>query len=321
MGPPRGRNEGRTVSQPLISIVVPTYNRSHLLREAVDSVRGQTYERWELVLVDDGSTDDTAAVFAGLEDPRMRVVRLEHTGNAASVRNAGLAAARGTYVAFLDDDDLWMRSKLAVQLAGLQQSGCRWGYSAFDRIDGYGRTLIDPRVVPWRPHRGWILEPLLRIEAIVALPTVMAERSLLEQAGGFDETFRFCEDYELWFRLAERAAVHVEETPLARVRVHARNQQADREGVHAAWVRVYAKTARALGDAQLAALCRRRSAEHAVVVARAAAGRGRRAEGLGTLAGAGRRAAGTLAWWKALARLLLPRRLVVVLQKAVRESG
>jgi glycosyltransferase involved in cell wall biosynthesis len=318
MRPPQGRDEDKTVSQPLISIVVPTYNRSRLLREAVDSVRGQTYERWELVLVDDGSTDDTAAVFAGLDDPRMRVVRLEHTGNAASVRNAGLAAARGTYVAFLDDDDLWMHSKLAVQLAGLQQSGCRWGYTAFDRIDEHGRTLIDPRVVPWRPHRGWILEQLLRIEAIVPLPTVMAERSLLEEAGGFDETFRFCEDYELWFRLAARATVHVEETPLARVRVHARNQQADREGVHAAWVRVYAKTARALGDAQLAALCRRRSAEHAVVVARAATAAGRRLEGLVALVGAGRRAAASLAWWKALARLLIPNRMMAAFREASR---
>lgn len=306
------------MSQPLISVVVPTYNRSRLLREAVDSVRGQTYEEWELVVVDDGSTDDTAAVLAGLDDPRLRVVRLDHTGNAAGVRNAGLAAARGDYVAFLDDDDLWMRPKLAIQLAGLQQSGCRWGYSAFDRIDEHGRILIDPRVVPWRPHRGWILEQLLRIEAIVPLPTVMAERSLLEEAGGFDETFWFCEDYELWFRLAARAAVHVEETRLARVRVHARNQQADRAGVHATWVRVYALTARTLGDARLAALCRRRSAEHAVVVARVAAASGRRSDGLVSLVGAGRRAVVSLAWWKALARLLLPNRLVTALRGASR---
>jgi glycosyltransferase involved in cell wall biosynthesis len=295
---------------PPVSVVVPTHDRCDMLREALESVRRQSDERWELVVVDDGSTDGTAAALAALDEPRLRVIRLEHSGNVARVRNAGLAAARGAYVAFLDDDDRWMPAKLAVQLAGLRASGCRWGYTAFDRMDEQGRPLHDPRVAPWRAHHGWILEELLAVDAIVPLPTVMAERALLEEVGGFDEAFAFCEDYELWFRLAARAAVHVEQTPLASVRVHARNQQADRAGVHAAWVRVYGKTGRSLADPWLAGLCRRKAGEHAVALARLSAAAGRRRTALAALAGPGLRAVAQPDWWRALVRSVLPGRLV-----------
>lgn len=294
------------VSRPLISIILPTYNRSGTLREAIASVRKQTYERWELIVIDDGSTDDTGTLLAGLDEQRLRVIRVDHTGNPARVRNAGLAVARGTHVAFLDDDDLWRSDKLDKQMTGLEQSGCRWSYSAFERIDEQGRGIHASDIVVWRPRGGWILEELLRIEAIIALPTVIVERTLLAEAGGFDEAFAYCQDYELWFRLASRAATHVETAKLGIVRVHPRSHQADRASVHAAWVRVYAKTANTLTDPRLAAFCRQRSSYHAVVSARFAASRGDKAEGLELLMGSGRGAVASLKWWSTLARVLLP---------------
>lgn len=307
------------MTEPQISVILPTHNRSPLLRQAVESVRQQTYQRWELVVVDDGSTDDTPAMLAKLTDPRLRLIRLAHTGNPARVRNAGLAVARGEYVAFLDDDDLWLPDKLAQQLDGLGRSGCRWGYTAFRRIDATGQDANDAEVRPWRPLRGWILEPLLRIDAIVPLPTVMVERTLLTEVGGFDEAFLFCQDYELWFRLAAHGPVHVEETALACVRVHPHTHQSDRESVHASWVAAYKKTARMVGDARLAALCLGRRAEHEVLLARLLLERGRRASSLALLARSARRAGASRAWWKALARSLLPDRVLSVL-RAIRRS-
>lgn len=298
---------------------MPTYNRSALLREAVDSVRRQTYQRWELIVIDDGSSDDTPATLTRRDDPRLRLIRVEHTGKPARVRNAGLAVARGEYVAFLDDDDLWPPDKLTTQLAGLAHAGCRWGYTAFRRIDATGQDANDTGVQPWHPYRGWILEPLLRIDALVPLPTVMVERTLLAEVGGFDEAFLDCEDYELWFRLAARSAAHVEETVLACVRVHPQHRQADRERVHASWVTVYEKTARTVRGDRLAALCLRRRAEHQVTLARLLAQRGRRGRSLGLLARSARRAGGSRAWWNALARSLLPDPAVSAL-RAIRRS-
>src|SRR3990170_289823 len=143
------------MTEPLVSVVLPTYNRSALLREAADSVRRQTYQHWELIVIDDGSSDDTLTTLGRFDDPRLRLIRLEHTGNPARVRNAGLAVSLGEYVAFLDDDDLWPPDKLKMQLAGLVRTGCRWGYTAFRRIDATTQTISNTGVQPWRAYRGW----------------------------------------------------------------------------------------------------------------------------------------------------------------------
>src|SRR5262245_1051561 len=93
---------------PLISVVLPTYDRESYLREAVNSVVAQTYDDWEMVIVDDGSTDGTRAYLETLTDPRIRVVLREHCGNPALLRNLGVRISRAAYIAFLDSDDTWM---------------------------------------------------------------------------------------------------------------------------------------------------------------------------------------------------------------------
>lgn len=294
------------MSEPIISVILPTWNRAVLLREAINSVRWQTFREWELLVIDDGSTDDTPAMLAALDEPRLRVIRLDHTGNPARVRNAGLAVASGAYIAFLDSDDLWEPDKLAVQLEGLRQSGCRWSYTAFTRIDSVGCAISDAVIRRWLPLHGWILEHLLCIDAIVPTPTVVVERLLLKEVGEFDEVFVQCEEYELWFRLAIRSRVHVEERSLAQVRVHTGNHQSDREQVHASWARVYAKTAHSLPDSRLAALCRAQRAEHLEALACIAATMGHaRCRALALLVEAFPRRWHHLAWWKILAAALL----------------
>lgn len=292
---------------PAVSVVIATHDRAAWLAEAVASVRAQTFSDWELIVVDDGSTDGTGAFLAALDEPRLRVLRREHSGNPARVRNAGLAMARGTHVALLDDDDRWAPDKLASQLPALRQSGCRWSHTAFRRLDEAMRAEVATRAQPG-PRSGWILEALLRFETAIALPTVIAQRALLAEVAGFDETFRRYEDYELWFRLAARSAVHVTADVLADVRV--REPAAgtpDAALMHATWARAFRKVARDPAARPCAALARRRCVDHLVFAARADVlnGDGRRARArLREAAPWGWRHAG---WWRRLVAQLAGR--------------
>ncbi|MDQ3809566.1 MAG: glycosyltransferase, partial [Chloroflexota bacterium] len=178
--------------EPVVSVIIPTYNRAAYLREAVASVRAQTYATWELIVVDDGSTDDTWAYLSSLREHRLRVIAQAHCGNPASLRNVGLRAARGEYIAFLDSDDLWAPEKLETQLRDLvAHPDHRWSYSKVRFIDGKSQEIPESRFAPWRPYSGMIFEELLIHEAKIACPTVLTERSLIEEASGFDESLPF----------------------------------------------------------------------------------------------------------------------------------
>ena len=214
-------------AMPLVSVVLPTFNRESHLRQAITSVLEQTYTNWELVIVDDGSTDGTRSYLAGIRSPRIRVLELEHSGLPARVRNAGLRVARGTYVAFLDSDDYWHPSKLAVQVADLAaRPGCGWSYTYTTLVDDRGAEIPHPRQARWQPCAGWILEDLIAVRAWVATPAVLAKRSVLEEVGGFEESLRFYEDYDLWLRLSRVSPASVIARPLVAVRRHAGSMSA-----------------------------------------------------------------------------------------------
>ncbi len=139
----------------LVSIVIPTFNRARYLREAIDSVLHQTYSHWELIIVDDGSTDETQSNLETLADARVQVVRRPHEGSVARARNVGLERARGRYVAFLDSDDRWMPSKLQLQVTDLAtKAGNRWGYTYYEQIGEHGEKVPFPRLYILRADRG-----------------------------------------------------------------------------------------------------------------------------------------------------------------------
>jgi glycosyltransferase involved in cell wall biosynthesis len=287
-------------ASPLVSVVVPTFNRLSYLREAIAAVFAQTYGNWELIVVDDGSTDGTAEFLRGIKEERLRVVMMDHTGNPALLRNAGIRESRGEFIAFLDSDDRWKPEKLAAQLRGFAaEPECRWRYCGFERVDAAGHAM-GPSRRTWTPERGWVLERLLRLEAVVPTPTVMVERALFDEAGGFDESFPHVEDYELWFRLATRSPVGVDAEPLAVVGVSSGTHSSDRHAMNLAWARVYRETAARVSPEQ-ARLCRAKEAEHISLAARIEAFRGepvRALRRLGRMAGQGWRSA---IWWRALA--------------------
>jgi len=208
--------------KPLVSVVMATCDRAHFLGPAIDSVLKQSAGDLELLIADDGSGEPTRRVLQAWEsDPRVRVLWLPHRGNPGAVRNAALQAARGRYVAFQDSDDVWLPDKLEDQLAALAASpGTRWCYTACQHIDSRGAHVEPANISGWSAHHGNIRDAVACLRAHTALPTVLVERRLLEDAGGFDEHLRLFEDHDLWLRLACLAEVAVVPRPLVKVRRH-----------------------------------------------------------------------------------------------------
>ena len=208
---------------PAVSVVLATYNRLELLRSSVDSVLSQTFRDWELIIADDGSDEPTKQFLESLESPgRVRVLWLSHSGRPAAVRNAAMREARGEYIAFQDSDDLWLPRKLEIQLDSLRRHPERaWSHTRYQLVDASGApTAWARRTGGWPTPGGWILDQLIRGETVIALPSVVASRRMLQQAGGFDERLNDTEDYELWLRLARRSEIDAVPELLTLVRRH-----------------------------------------------------------------------------------------------------
>lgn len=292
---------------PRITVIIPVHNQEQLLRQAVESVLWQTWSDWELIIIDDGSTDGTGAYLRGLHDHRISVIFHERCGSPARLRNAGLAQATGTHIAFLDSDDLWLPEKLAIQLDTLAAAPhSRWSFTHFDRISQNGRAIPNPGVNPPSPCSGWMLRKILEGEVVIALPSVMAEKSLIHEAGSFNESLRFCSDYDLWLRLAMRAQVVVLAAPLTRVRTHRTNYTHERtvEG-HAYFRQVLHKLIEELSDEDLRVLARHRCARSLISLAAFHRSAGRTLPALGALRDALRFRPIHKAWFGAVAKTLI----------------
>lgn len=190
----------QTTDAPTVSVVIPAYNAGWCVRHAIDSVLAQTCTDFELIVVDDGSTDDTAQVLASYGD-RARIVP-KANGGLSSARNAGVEAARGSYIAFLDADDRWMPDKLMRQLTLMDANPNLAFCSTAARIeDPDGRSLGE-----WRCgcNTQPPLEAIFAANAFVAGSgsAVLARRDALVRAGPFDEALRSLEDIDMWMRLA-----------------------------------------------------------------------------------------------------------------------
>jgi glycosyltransferase involved in cell wall biosynthesis len=209
--------------QPLISVVIPAYNAEKYLEETLASVRAQTFQDYEILVVDDGSTDRTVQIASDYDDVQLL---LQQNRGSAAARNTGIRAASGAYVAFLDADDIWLPSKLEKQVAYLQaHPRIEWSYtdaSVFDMRTGRTICRIGRRI---RLHEGEILRPLL-LRSFIPSATPVVKKTALMEAGLFDESRerRFAEDWSMWLRIAERHAVKLIDEPLAMIRMHADNR-------------------------------------------------------------------------------------------------
>jgi glycosyltransferase involved in cell wall biosynthesis len=212
--------------RPLVSIVMPTYDRLQFLPATVESIFAQTLRDWELIVADDGSSAATAEYLRSLErSERVRLLWQPHSGNAGKMRNAALAHARAPFVAFMDSDDVWAPAKLETQLANMRAApDCLWSYSAFVLIDAHDAPLPSERSRRWTPHRGHVFDEVVRGAVSIRSPSVVVARTeLVREAGGFDEAIDCAEDFDLWARLAQRSPICVVDEPLVRVRSHPSN--------------------------------------------------------------------------------------------------
>jgi len=195
---------------PQTSVIIPTFNRRTLVRDAVASVCAQRGAECEVVVVDDGSTDGTYDALAREFGNSIRLVRSQNRGVAAA-RNLGSASSRGDLLAFLDSDDLWLPGKLAAQLA---QFAARPQTQICQTQELWIRN--GTRINPAKHHRkpnGNVFVASLRL-CLVSPSAVMLRRTLFERVGGFEETLPACEDYDLWLRIACDTPVWLVDRPL-----------------------------------------------------------------------------------------------------------
>ncbi len=213
---------------PPVSVVIPAYNRAATIGAAIASVLRQTFTDFELVVVDDGSSDGTLDAARAVADPRLRVIAAPRNLGAAGARNLGVAAARGSWIAFQDSDDEWLPEKLARQIARLATppaTGGDWGacycglltVGALDARPGERTTLRyvpDPSV---RPAEGDITAPLLD-RNMISTQTLVVRRDVFLALGSFDETTTPIEDWDFALRLAERGPIAFVDEPLVHQR-------------------------------------------------------------------------------------------------------
>jgi glycosyltransferase involved in cell wall biosynthesis len=208
-------------SRPTVSVVIAAYNAARWIAETLDSVLAQTFRDFEVIVVDDGSTDQTSEVVAGYRD-RIRYLRKENGGE-PSARNVGIRATRGSYIAFVDADDLWLPEKLQLQMELLsRRPDLAWVYSdaiAFDGETGQELYKISEGA---KLCAGDILRPLL-LCSFIASPTPVIRRDVFEAVGYFDESpdLQIGEDWNMWLRIAAKHQVGLVTRPLARHRLHA----------------------------------------------------------------------------------------------------
>jgi len=305
---------------PAVSVVMPTFNRVEFLAPALESVLAQTFSDWELIIADDGSEATTRAYLQSLAaPPRIRVIWLQHCGRPGAVRNAALREARGEFIAFLDSDDLWLPEKLELQIASLRRHAARlWSYTRFTLVDASGQRSHLRNAKQWAAPAGWIMEKILTEETVIALPSVIIRRQLLEQQGGFDEELVMCEDDELWLRLAVCSEIDSIDEPLTLVRRHGQHSGSD----VTAWQdrgRVFEKALRAGVADHHAAILRKLRAKMACGLARSQAASGARLGVLGTLFSSLRYSWRYGAWWRsallATARAFMPAILLGVIRR------
>jgi len=187
---------------PTVSVIIPSYNRAHLLGRAIQSILNQTYQDFEIIVVDDGSKDNTEEVVRGFNDKRIRYIWHEVNKGGSAARNTGIRAARGEYIAFQDSDDEWLSQKLEKQMKVFEKVSPKVGvvYTGYWRLKGDKKTYIPSSKVSQK--EGDIHKILLEVN-FVTTQAVVVKTECFERAGMFEEELRRLEDWELWIRISK----------------------------------------------------------------------------------------------------------------------
>ena len=191
---------------PIVSVIIPSYNRGYCIAACLRSVLAQSFGDFEIIVVDDASGDDTRAQVASVVDPRIQYLVHDKNQGGAVARNTGIAIARGEFIAFLDSDDHWLPDKLEKQIVSLQRLGPTWGlsYTWLSCVDDNGKETL--RINP--DIDGACFEEMMVSNFIGSFSNIVVRKSLLVEVGALDVAFRSCQDWDLFIRLTRRASVH-----------------------------------------------------------------------------------------------------------------
>lgn len=225
---------------PLVSVIIPTHDRIRLVRRMIGCALGQHGTDLEVVVVDDGSTDGTSEVLGEHFDPRVRIVRNETARGEAGARNRGIETARGRWLAFADDDDLWAPDKLRLQLDAIAVTpGAAWACVGAVEVDEH----LD--LLGWAPCPTPDEQPLILARNIIpgGGSGVLAEKELVERVGGFDPDLRLGADRDLWIRLWLERPLATVQRPLVAHVVHQNSISRRGSGRREAFERLAAKHA------------------------------------------------------------------------------
>jgi glycosyltransferase involved in cell wall biosynthesis len=219
----------------LVSVIIPSYNMGRYLPKSVASVLGQTYSNFEVIIVDDGSSDDTQEVVRQWDnEPRVRVHR-QANGGLSHARNQGIAHSSGPFIALLDADDIWLPQKLSRQML-LFRDRPQVGvvFSGYERMDDQEQFLP---MGPTAMYRGKVSGRLF-IENFVPASSAVVRRECFERCGGFDVELRTGEDYEMWLRLSAKSEFDFVPEPLMRYRIWGGQMSRDYRGRYETAIRV-----------------------------------------------------------------------------------
>lgn len=210
-----------------VSVIIPTYNRAHLVGRAIESVLNQTYQNFEIIVVDDGSTDNTEEVVKNFNNKVIRYIRHKENRGGGAARNTGIKEAEGNYIAFLDDDDEWLPEKLEKQISFFDDKSSELGvvYTGLIRVDETGEYIVKQYIrvpdihVPEK--RRWIYEDLLLKDYVGTISTVLVKKECFEKIGLFDESLPSCQDWDICIRIAKMYQFDFIESPLIKYYRHA----------------------------------------------------------------------------------------------------
>lgn len=208
--------------QPKVSIIVPTYNRSDYIIEMIESVVSQTYQNWELIIVDDGSTDDTKSIISPYISEKIRYFELEHIGRSYA-RNYGIKQSTGEFISYLDSDDVFLNTKTEKQVNWLlNHPDYAMVYASALRINDFGEYFP---IMYLAERSGHIYKDVaMFIPVTITLPSVMIRKEIQEIIGGFDEELDRFEDTDMWRRVARDYKIGALIEPLIKVRTHQENR-------------------------------------------------------------------------------------------------
>lgn len=229
-----------------VSVLLPTYNRADILPRAIESVLAQTFRDFELLVVDDGSTDDTEEIVESYDDDRIRYVRLEKNRGSAPARNVGIERSRGEFVAFQDSDDEWKARKLEKQVRRAE-SNPEAGvvYTGFRRISGDVEQYVPDPAVGRRT--GDLSQQLLKYN-LIDISTSLVRSEYLTRVGGLDERMPLLQDWDLWIRISEHTKFELVDEPLVNVHLQADSMSNDHDALIEAKTRLLEKHERRFRD-------------------------------------------------------------------------